>query len=1000
MTIDRWLLGLLGLFCFCMPAVQAQEGPLIAPGMEVAPVNTYPNENYYIALQHYRDGELGPAALALDLALGRTRKQVSGRWLDAIPVLAMTAEVLYQAGDLSGAVTNIDAALEIAIRHRGWLQALTWNDLASGAARQPDPASAWAAPNIPGVLPLPNRISFASGDVDMSATMQRGGVMESARLTRIDAVEVMRGLAIALYRRGVIFGQISGEFEVANQTLQAILYPPGLQLPAGRALIGSMRGCGKFAAGDGEGLASDVSKSAMVGAAAHPLTPVVLLAAARQQASGDQPAAALKLALQSARAASALGQPEWVGEALALAAGCVDPQAAPALQASASAAAGAHQRRGRLASAGALVAACDAALTAGDQAAATNLLGQLSGVLGQRGRQHPRMAAHGEYLRALVAAAGGAALGDGSGAIDEPLSRVMNFALSGGVPLRRGGAARRGRDAPSTPRLFQLVFVTADAQTRGAGGRAAEQRLEAFTREPAEGVWRNDPVDAIAYLSFDRTSQLAGLIGSAIKRGTSENVLVHGDSLLRARFLTALPLGGRVQQVRTLVSSDRELLTEEAIDYLQDPPPRIRRLVELLGRARGDQDGQQEGQPAAQPRQLESLASAVALSRGVLPSTAPRPIVDSNDLKRLPARHGLLTFINVGSNTIVLLAKGQQVETWLAPAGRQLSGDVIKVLRGIGVGGRASSMRLDDDSWRQDATVLRGKLIPDEKLPLLDDLDHLVVVPDGPLWYLPMELLPWGDTAAGLLNDRLSIRYAPTPGLALYRHAAGVNPELRIGQVSQLFFAPKDRELNQRLVREVADSVERHQQLTGKEPLPSNRLGDSVGLLAVLGVVNPNLGSPLATGVALYDTASSGSLAAWNRLSARPPAGIFLPGYRTAVAAGQSGSGAELFMTITALHLAGVRDVVISRWPVGGESTAMLAKEFFQELPFEGADASWQRAVKTLRRAHLNPTTEPLLGSREQRRDELGGDHPLFWAGYINATAPLPPQQRIDVAGD
>src|SRR5690606_1463988 len=107
------------------------------------------------------------------------------------------------------------------------------------------------------------------------------------------------------------------------------------------------------------------------------------------------------------------------------------------------------------------------------------------------------------------------------------------------------------------------------------------------------------------------------------------------------------------------------------------------------------------------------------------------------------------------------------------------------------------------------------------------------------------------------------------------------------------------------------------------------------------------------------------------------------------------GDGRELFMTLTALHTAGVRDIVISRWPVGGESTALLSREFPQELPFEGIEPAWRRAVQALRQAPLNPETEPLLGAKDQKRESLFGDHPLFWAGYllVNPPQPLLPAQ-------
>lgn len=985
--IVRSLVMLLAGIALAATTASAQDGPVIVPGLANNTMNTYPNEHHYVGLNNYREGDLANAALAFDLALSRTRKDPSGRWIDSIPVLAMIGECLYQTGDLAGAVENFDAALAIAIRHRGWLRALTWNDLVTGAARAPDPAAAWAAPQIPNVLPLPNRISIASGELDASMTLQRGGVLEGARLTRIDAIEVMRGLALAFYRRGVIFGEITGEFEIADQTLQALLYPPEMQLPVGRALIGSIRGCGKFASGDSESLASDIGKSAVPGGV-HPLTPLLLLAGARQAALSDQPAVGLSLSMRAAAAASALGQPEWVGEALLIAAGCVDSRSAVALQTSAVAAASAHLRRGRLASLGALAAAADAALTAGDLATATTVLEQLRGLLGQRGLQQPRLAAHGEYLNALAAASGGASLGDGSGAVDEPLARLFAFANGSGPTLRRTSANRRGRAAAAaTPRLFQLAFVSSDARGRGLAGRAVEARLAGYVDDPSNGVWRSDPVDAIAYVAFDRSGLVADQFAAAVKRGSAEGILIQADHLLRNRFLTALPLGGRIQQVRTAASTARPLLGQEAADWLDAPPARLRRISEVVGLPAPPADS---AEAIARGRQLESLATQLALSRGAIPSIAPRPLGDLQGLSNLPAGHGLLTFIDMGSATVCVAVVGRKLEAWPAPAGRALGGDVVKLLRGIGVGAKASSVGSEASAkWGAEAAALRRKLIPNDKLELLSEANHWTIVPDGVLWYLPFEALPLGETGAVAFGEQASVRYAPTPGLAIFPTGIA-RPDLAIGVATQLFLAPRDRNLNQRLVEQITEAIDQLRPLPGPVPTTSQRVGDTVGFFTALGAITPDLAAPLATNVSLYDSGpATGSLAAWMRLSANAPAGVFLPGYRTAAAANSLGSGRELFMTLTALHLCGVRDVILSRWPVGGESTAILTREFLQELPFEGLERSWKRALQTLRAAKLDPEYEPLLGSSDVKQLEISGNQPLFWAGYLLSSPPV-----------
>jgi len=106
---------------------------------------------------------------------------------------------------------------------------------------------------------------------------------------------------------------------------------------------------------------------------------------------------------------------------------------------------------------------------------------------------------------------------------------------------------------------------------------------------------------------------------------------------------------------------------------------------------------------------------------------------------------------------------------------------------------------------------------------------------------------------------------------------------------------------------------------------------------------------------------------------------------------GQMGTGDEVFTTLCALHAAGVRSVLLSRWAVGGESTATAIRELVQELPFDGMNAAWARARAVLRSTELNPAAEPLLMKAEHKLEGLTGDQPLFWAGYLLSSPPAQP---------
>ena len=964
---------------------------VIAPNLDSAPQNSYPNDQYYFALEIYRDGDIATAAEAFDSALGRCRRDVNGRWIDAIPVHAMLGECFYQAGDLPAAIEQFDYALALVAKHRGWLSSLDWNDTLISAVVAPDVAASWAAPNVPPILPLNSRMKLGTGNPNIEAQIRAGGTFESFRLTTIDAVEVMRGVAIASYRRRIIFGPLSNQSTLADQALEATKYPTGLQLPFARALIGSMRGCERFASGQDDETLVDANRSSVVGNSVHPLTPIVLLAAARTIAGQDKFEEAAGIAIRAAAAASALRQPEWVGEAFLIAAGCVDSKSANVMLNSATAAASAHLRRGRVASIGSLLAATEGALLLGDTNGAKAALAQVVTMLQNRNVAQPRLAAHGEYLTAVAAAQGGESFGVSEpSTIDAALARLYTFSSGNGPKFRKSSNQPRNNGAtPATPRLYQLGLVAVGARSRGVGGKVVDEKLNFYAGDPPASVWRADPVDAIAFHAFDRSQLIAAQIESALSRNAPNELLVLFDAIARQRFLTTQPLGGRLLQARRLAATDKTLLTERAAAAVAKPVPVLSQMIEILATPAplpGSPELMQRGQ------RLESLAALLSLQRQELAGAAPPMLAGVSDLAKLPPDQAMLGFVDMGGKTVAMLAVNQKVISWTIASPKTIGADIAKLMREIGVSSNRAASRLEgEQNWKKQAATLRRKLIPDEHLSSIESLAGLVVVPDGMLWYLPFELLPLGDENTDLLGDRVTIRYAATPGLAIHP-VSFANFERPIGVVSQLFFSPRDGDANDQAIKGIHDALKTSTKLPMDPLVSSSLLGESIGPLAIFGVVTPNLAQPFATSPAIYDAAEpSSSLSAWMRFPSRVPPSMFFPGYRTAATSPTLGDGRELFLTLTAMHCAGVRDVVISRWAVGGESTAILAREFLQELPFEGVQPSWKRAIQSLRQSPLSPAAEPLLGVKDQARESLTGDHPLFWAGYLVDTPLVPP---------
>jgi len=277
-------------------------------------------------------------------------------------------------------------------------------------------------------------------------------------------------------------------------------------------------------------------------------------------------------------------------------------------------------------------------------------------------------------------------------------------------------------------------------------------------------------------------------------------------------------------------------------------------------------------------------------------------------------------------------------------------------------------------------------LLPDSELFTSGSFDRLVIVPDGPLWYLPFELLPVDGEASETLGDKFSILYAATPGQAI-EPATAADANQTVGLIASRFFDPRDLKVNQSIADSIVEAVDKSVMMPTEKPTTSLFVGNEIGnlLVAVPTAINPS--DPFSFRMIPYDQTKAGAtLGGWMRFPSMVPHSVVLAGFRSGAEAGKLGDGRELFMTLCALRIAGVRDVLVSRWAVGGESTAILLREFAQELPFTGMRAAWNRAKGVLRRSDLVPSSEPLLISGDQKREVLTGEEPLFWAGYLLAS--------------
>ncbi len=935
----------------------------------------YPSEQYYLALSIYRDGDLEGAIEAFEMAMRRTRKDVNGQWIDAIPVYAMLAECYWRVGNLPACQGSLDEAFRIAIRYRGWLGQPDWDSAMRGNVQLAPERGLWPAAASLRRVPLNDKTMFRSGTVLTEQRLAQGGVIEEANIKLIDIPEVMRGLAIAAYRRRILLGPLSDREPLAEGLLEATKYPAGMRHPLGRTLIGAMRAAERFANHEDDRAIEDAGKTTTFGGAIHPLTPIVLLSSASALAATDQPGEAVSVAFQAANAAAALGQPEWVGEAMQLAAGCAGEEGATSVRQAADVAAQsiARDRVSRLAAAHCSVAAADAAISAGQLGDAAQFLTAAQAVTSRRRVVQPRLHAYWGLTSARLAAARGESTGEGvPQGIETGVAIFDTFALN---------SRFRGRPIPSVPGLYQMELLRSSGDN-ALGGNRGEELLEYYLKDPPPAVWRRDPVDAMARVVADRSAVESAWVGKALQRTDGEEVIRRVNHVLGSRFLRQLPLAGRLVQLRRLASAEEEGLPEAAKTFVNKPP----REFPPLRQAVAQPDPEDPSARSSKAIGLEAITWHVALGRNDIPRTMPPALPDRDVAELLPPRAAMLTYYFAGNQLYGMVSSEGKTEIWQVAGAARLPRDLSGLLRSIGVGKTRRDRLPKNDGWKGDAANLRAMLIPEEAGIDPTRIDELVIVPDGPLWYLPWEALPIGDADGEMIGEALRVRYAATPGLAVIP-VAEESDRATVGVVSRSFFAPRDRDADEKAVEAMMEGVDDAVRLPGDDPVPGGLLGGSIGHLVVAVAQTPNSDRPLAFSVAAYDASvSGGTLSAWIRFPAAAPQSVVLAGFRTPADVGRLGNGRELFVTLCGLQAAGVRDVFISRWAVGGQSTASLMRELIQELPFTGMSEAWHRSRDLLRQGEIDPATEPLLSKSEQKREGITGNQPLFWAGYLFAS--------------
>jgi tetratricopeptide (TPR) repeat protein len=983
--------------CACRP-LAAQQVVLPRGFGPPAALGTRPSPAYDAALSALA---AGATSRALDIAGDEYKAclRIGGqRWIDSIAASTLIGECHYELGNLREAVAAYEEALLLAAAYPQWLLAVQFPQQQLRPRQQPPKATWGRSTRQTRPAQLPDTIAIRQAGADPKQVMEQGGVLVAPFDQLIRPAEIMRAIVIAIYRQGVILGPLGREAPQLERVATALSQRPAQPAHYAQSWIDIALGAALWAQGKPDQATPLLTRGLVIGDGLdHQLTAWGLIVLGRIALDAGQAAQAATYFDEATYAAADEGDPRALEEAFAF---VLDAHAAAGTRGVPPAIRGGIAWANRdwpVLHARLVAMQAECLATGGDAKAAATALKEIDGRLLRADPGRGQLGAEAAYAQALL----GYATAD---------VRAGDAALASAVEIAR----------PRSPRLFQTARLV-ELVLQGSGSlsdRQAEALFATLLAPPADRDFAVEPLDTLAVISSDRQDAFETWLTVATRR-SADQAFEAAEAMVRDRWLSARPLGGRRLAVDRLLAADPGRLDAAAaarraalLGNRRDLAATLDAFARVRGRLAADlltakqaaADAPLAGS-ADDWAQYQSLATTrmafvAALSAGReatavdFPPLTPAPEIRG----RLAPKQLILSFRWTRAGLTAALESRDRHATWEVRQAAGIPVEVAQLAKSLCLfdpDAPVSTDKLAASNWRDSAAQLERMLFENSRVTLAEGIDELVIVPDGWLWYVPFELLPIasgkGDGGSALLRDRCRVRYAATRSLAVATlpGPAGTGPiGVHVGRIAR---GPKAT---------IAETLDRLTQgIDRAVPLPLPERPPATLVASVFDglVVLDDLGSMGSTTALLVPAASgrgSITLTDWLAPPQKRPGLVLLPGMQSALARGlEKGSlpprpGDDLFMPAIDLLAAGGRTALLARWRVGGRTTADLMTEFLRDVTPTAADtppppasASWRRAVDVVTAEAPDPDREPRLKQGEHPLTDAR--HPFFWAGYL-----------------
>jgi hypothetical protein len=950
-----------------------------------------PRAEYYGGLILLQEGNLDEAQELFVLGLGRAIAPGEPRGIESIPFLAALGECEYQRGNLAAALDWHESVLQLVNQTQGWTQWVEPTAIQGLKTNPDDRGLSFLASPIQTRSASPSGYwQLKQGIPGVFLVVPSLGVFPQALQLTMDAPAIQRSIASTLRRRAEILGPLVGLIDSSSLTDASLRAEPLSQDPiiqAGSIILQEI----SASTLDPQSSKAErlMAASQLPGGLDHPMSATAWLAISDQAVHQRRWADAMKWAEAALKNACQWGQTPVAVEAVRTlgvltATERIPAARAPFLRLVSWAKDGSSQLIGH-----ALLAEAQRLLTLGEIDQAAVAMRPLDKLFDRRRWTALPLTSQAAWIHYRLALARGYSA--------EADTRWQWLAKN-----LRPDAAFQSAAIP----IFRLHWLLEARRRQHVADADLLLWLPDLLLVPDPHLWKFHPHAAVLHLNCDLREGYQAWQELAWKRGDESERWWAAQSFHRWQQASAADRsGGRVATLRrwffslpdTLAPSDTfaakawqdaypELATR-AKQYLnlrtkiaRDPQPWTPNSWSI---SKWTEDQQKSWMSMITTSQeLESTLQLLATNSSEIELDAPA-ILPLNDLQaQLHPQQAILAFTIHSSDCWAMMVSANRVSMYRVGELAGIERLVASLWQHLEVDqDPGAALGQGDRAWQADALQLRDMLIPKAVWGDLQQCKHWTIVPMGPLWCLPFELLPGPRGDAWIASHDLS--YAASIGwLATYFLPASQPTDLRVVHQSGFWLtdAVKDQNLTDSLANQHQGAVWNPSRDQGN-PLPSRWIGLQSKTLLAAGWSAPSQRSWAPLG---YDRNNDEATALrWPLLPSQSPRILLLPGASLAGPKDPSAFGYAIDQFAADLAASSNRVALIARWPVRGASTHQLLDQFIKELSQSPPSIAWQAAVKSSWNQKLDPSLEPTFAPAAGAAMPIDPRSPKFWAGNL-----------------